>query len=124
MDGYAQIILEKSGQFRDGRGRIQRNVNSVSCAFCRGTGRDPKMEIASCPVCRGAKKIGVIPPVVDCLICGGAGVGSGGMSCMGCRGIGVISVPKDSQTCGACHGTGTWGEGAFCCSECHGQGIC
>lgn len=123
MGTYAQNILERSGHLRGIAGRIKRNVKSVTCAFCHGSGRNPKIDTA-CPVCRGLKRVQVKPPVVTCLACGGRGMSAAELSCLGCGGIGVISVSKKAGTCGKCRGTGYEGEGVFYCLACKGQGIC
>ena len=123
MGTYAQNILAKSGHLKGVAGRIKRNVKSVLCAFCRGTGRNTKID-SQCPVCRGGKKVQVKPPVVTCLICAGSGMNSAELNCLGCGGIGVVAVSKKSGVCGRCRGTGYEGEGVFYCSACKGQGIC
>lgn len=123
METYAQKLLEKSGQLRRVAGRTKKNVKSVACAFCRSTGRHPKMD-SLCPVCCGSKKLLVNPPVVTCLICHGTGTTPGETTCLSCKGIGVVSVPKNAGTCKKCRGTGYQGEGIFSCTACKGQGIC
>ena len=123
MANYVQKILEKSGRVHGGTRRAKRNVRHVLCAFCHGSGQNPKIE-SSCPVCHGLKKVEVKPPVVTCLICHGSGANAGELNCLGCKGIGVVSVSKEAETCGKCFGTGYQGEGVFYCSDCKGQGIC
>lgn len=123
MGTYAQNLLERSGTLKGVLRRIKRNVRSVICAFCHGTGRNPKID-TSCPVCRGGKKVPVKPPVVTCLACGGKGMSAAELNCLSCGGIGVVSVSKNAGICKKCHGTGYEGEGIFYCSACKGQGIC
>lgn len=123
MGTYAQNILDRSGQLRAMARRTKRNVKSVTCAFCHGTGQNPKVD-SVCPVCRGTKKVPVSPPVVTCLVCNGNGNTSSELTCLSCKGIGVVSVSKNAAICKGCHGTGYQGEGVFYCSACKGQGIC
>jgi len=119
---YAQKILAKSGQLEGKRRRNKRYVHSVACAYCGGNGVDPMFGSGShCPVCGGARRIKVAPPVVTCLRCSGTGREGGRLSCLACRGTGVASVRKDATTCPKCKGTGK--DGVFYCSPCKGQGI-
>lgn len=123
MATYAQKLLEKSGSLRAISHRVKRNIRSVTCAFCRGTGRNQKVD-SLCPVCRGGKKVQVKPPVITCLICHGSGMNEAELNCLGCGGIGVVSVSKNAEACRKCRGGGYEGEGIFYCSACKGQGIC
>ena len=119
---YAQEILAWSGKLQRMRFPEKRFVDSVPCAYCRGSGVNPKYGKASkCPVCSGSGKIKVTPPVVTCLKCSGSGRESGDLTCLACRGTGVVSVRNDADTCPRCGGTGK--EGIFYCSPCKGQGI-
>ena len=119
---YAQEVLAKSNKL-EGRGpRSKRFVDSVPCAYCQGTGADPKFGRGNrCPVCGAAGEVKVKSPVVTCLKCRGSGRERGDLSCLACKGIGVVSVPKDATTCPKCKGTGK--DGIFYCSVCKGQGI-
>ena len=119
---YAQEILSKSGKLRSKRLRKKQFVDSVPCAYCRGTGVDPKYgETSKCPVCNGRGQIKVKPPVVTCLKCAGSGREAGDLSCLACRGTGVVSVRNEAAPCPRCNGTGE--EGIFYCTLCKGQGI-
>jgi len=120
--GYAQDILSNSGTLRSKRLRKKQFVDSVPCAYCRGTGIDRKFGNTSrCPVCSGRGQIKVKPPVVTCLRCRGSGREGGDLGCLACRGTGVVSLRKDAATCPRCNGTGE--DGVFYCSVCKGQGI-
>jgi len=119
---YAKEILDRSGKLKGKHVRSKRFVDSVPCAYCHGSGVDPKYgNLSKCPVCGATGRISVKPPVVTCLNCRGTGRESGNLSCLACRGIGVVSVRKDATTCPKCRGTGR--DGVFYCTPCKGQGI-
>jgi DnaJ-class molecular chaperone len=118
---YALKVLNKYGPVAKPIHR-KRFVDEVACAYCGGSGADPKYSSASgCPVCRGAGTVRVIPPVVGCRQCGGSGRVSGDLSCLTCKGVGVVSVSPEADTCPRCGGTGA--EGIFYCNACKGQGV-
>ena len=119
---YPQQVLARSGKLVGRRTRTMRFVHAVSCAYCRGSGVDPKYAHPSrCPVCGAAGKIKVTPPLVTCLKCRGTGREGGNLTCLACRGAGVVSVRKEATTCPKCKGTGE--DGVFYCAACKGQGI-
>lgn len=119
---YAQEVLGKSWKFQGKRALNKRFVDVVTCAYCRGSGVDPKYGNTSrCPVCSGAGEIRVTPPVVTCLKCSGSGREGGDLTCLACKGTGVVSVRKEAGICPKCKGTGE--EGVFYCSLCKGLGI-
>lgn len=120
--GYVQEVLAGFGQLKGRRSRNKRFVDSVPCAYCRGSGVDPKYGNASrCSVCGAAGKVTVAPPVVSCLKCSGSGREGGDLTCLACRGVGAVSVRKEATTCAKCLGTGE--DGVFHCSPCRGQGL-
>jgi hypothetical protein len=44
----------------------------IKCAFCKGTGKDPfdlLSELATCQVCEGTGKVGVVEPAIKCVFC-------------------------------------------------------
>ena len=119
---YARKILDRSGKLKGRQVRSKRFVDSVTCAYCRGSGVDPKYgNMSKCPVCNATGRVGVKPPVVTCLKCRGTGREGGSLTCLACRGIGVVTVRKDAITCPKCRGTGR--DGVFYCTPCKGQGI-
>jgi len=120
-DEFAQAVLDVRSSGNNMR-KI-RNVKSVPCAFCGGSGTDRKLRTA-CRVCSGYGKVSVTPPVVTCLICSGRGRTPSDMNCLVCKGVGVVSVRKDAASCHECGGRGRIGEGVFTCTKCRGQGIC
>jgi DnaJ-class molecular chaperone len=119
---YALKVLERFGPAPHKAGQRQYFVDAVLCAYCRGSGADPKYSSASgCPVCRGAGLVRVVPPVVACRQCGSSGRVGGDLVCLTCQGLGVVSVPLKAGTCPRCGGTGE--AGIFYCNACKGQGI-
>ena len=119
---YAREVLARSARLEGERVREKRFVDQVSCAYCQGTGVDPKYGNGSrCPVCGATGTVRVKPPVITCLKCSGTGREGGNLSCLACRATGVVSVRKEAATCTKCRGTGE--EGVFYCSLCKGQGI-
>ena len=65
---YAREVLAKFAKIEGSRRRSKRFVSSVECAYCRGTGEDPKYGNGSkCPVCGATGEVRVAPPVVTCL---------------------------------------------------------
>ncbi len=119
---YAQQILGKFAKLEGRRSRSKRFVDSVDCAYCGGSGVDPRYGNGSrCPVCGASGKLTVTPPVVTCLMCCGSGREGGDLSCLACKGRGVVSVSEDAGTCVKCRGTGQ--DGVFYCTPCKGQGI-
>ena len=119
---YPQQVLAQHSTLEARRPRTKRFVDWVVCAYCRGTGVDPKYGNASrCTVCGASGKVGVTPPVVTCLRCLGSGREGGDLNCLACRGTGVVCVRKDAISCPKCGGTGE--DGVFYCTPCKGQGI-
>jgi DnaJ-class molecular chaperone len=120
--GYALKILGRCGA-GGGSLRRLRFETLVPCAFCAGSGEDPKYggKPASCSVCRGTGQLETVPPVVTCLPCGGSGRGPGDLICLSCRGRGVAPVAPEARICPRCRGTGM--DGIFYCNSCKGQGI-
>ncbi len=119
---YAHEVLARFGQIKGRRSRNKRFVDSVPCAYCRGSGVDPKYGNSSrCSVCGAAGKVAVPPPVVTCLKCSGSGREGGDLTCLACSGTGVVSVRKEATTCVKCFGTGE--DGVFHCTPCKGQGL-
>jgi DnaJ-class molecular chaperone len=120
--GYALSVLGKLGGLKSGALRRLRLVNKVSCAFCGGSGQDPKYGTAAgCPVCGGSGQVQTRPPVVICLVCAGTGHASGDLPCVACRGVGVASISARVEVCPRCQGSGQ--DGIFYCNYCKGQGL-
>ena len=122
---YVKDILVKSGSLgksRQCRTRNKRFVNVAPCAYCAGTGVDPKYgNMSCCTVCGGKGEVKVTPPVVNFLKCSGSGREGGDLTCLACRGVGAVSVRENAGICPKCNGTGE--DGVFYCTPCKGQGI-
>ncbi len=72
----------------------------TTCAFCKGTGKDPfgiPSELSNCQVCRGKGKVTLADiPHETCSACNGTGVFEHHrLPCSVCQGKGV--VPKDRR---------------------------
>ena len=86
---YALKVLNRYGPAPNKTSQRQHFVDEVACAYCGGSGADPKYSSASgCPVCRGAGAVRVTPPVVACRQCGGSGRVGGDLICLTCQGSG------------------------------------
>jgi DnaJ-class molecular chaperone len=119
---YALKVLKRYGPASSSPSQRLYFVDEVACAYCGGSGADPKYSSASgCPVCRGAGAVLVTPPVVVCRQCAGSGREVGDLICLSCRGAGMLAVRYGADTCPRCGGTGA--EGIFPCNACKGQGI-
>lgn len=82
----------------------------ITCAFCRGAGKDPfgvMSELSTCQVCGGKGAVAVEEPAVRCAFCGGGGVHRDQrLTCTACAGKGMISVHSPHTKCPRCEGTG------------------
>ena len=79
---------------REGEGPPE-NLVSVTCAFCKGTGRDPYglSHLSNCVVCGGRRTVLVREPYETCPACEGTGLYfRSHMYCWTCRGKGVLPV--------------------------------
>lgn len=67
---------------------------NVTCAFCKGTGKDQfdlLSELATCQVCNGEGKVFVQDPITKCPDCSGTGIYQGTRNtCTTCNGRGSI----------------------------------
>ena len=93
------------------------------CAFCRGTGQVGGAH--QCPVCGGAAKVSIAPPVVPCAFCYGGGHWPlrSDATCPACRGSGVIGVRPPIQVCTKCRGRGRQTDHSLYCGRCRGAGV-
>ncbi len=71
---------------------------TIKCAFCGGSGKQPHSTFSRCAACRGKGDVEFKEPVAKCPSCQGRGKapGSAILSCIRCRGAGVIE--KDKKT--------------------------
>ncbi len=100
----------------------------VSCAYCRGTGRDRfgiMSALSTCTGCGGRGNVWVKKPLVACAYCHGSGVSPIGARnpCLACRGTGLGFIEDPTESCGSCGGTGLHKATRLYCLLCHGKGI-
>ena len=103
---------------------------SVTCAFCKGTGKDPfglLSPLSSCQVCGGKGEVRIRGPAVKCAFCKGSGMqpnSTDKLHCMACGGKGWVTTIEPSVECPDCNGTGLYhGDCRRHCPRCNGQGI-
>lgn len=98
----------------------------VSCAFCRGAGKDPfgiMSALSTCSVCRG-KGCVTVPKLNECCAhCKGSGAIKT-FTCTTCMGKGLLAALKGStENCPECGGSGDdFSVGAMACLTCRGRG--
>lgn len=102
-------------------------MGNVSCAFCKGAGKDPfslLSPMATCQVCGGNGKAFVLDPVTKCHFCAGTGVQPRSrLTCTVCKGAGSIHV-KNGKVCLECKGSGKHpSDSDLPCSTCSGRGV-
>jgi len=100
----------------------------ITCAFCKGKGKDPfdlLSELAVCQVCGGRGKVEVKEPAIKCVYCNGSGVyHNTRITCTVCNGKGVVTSPKSpTEWCPKCEGTGTTIDSGMPCLKCKGKGL-
>ena len=122
---YVWQLLGQSNEGMGIRGAIPKplHVDSVDCAFCRGTGEDRNSH-QRCRICGGSGRVNVRPPVVTCAFCRGNGQTPwGDMTCPVCRGAGAVSVREPIERCPQCRGSGKNPKGRLYCATCRGSGV-
>jgi DnaJ-class molecular chaperone len=101
-------------------------AETVTCAFCRGSGRDPfdlLSDKSRCAVCGGRGRVVIGHPAKSCAFCGGSGVfPRRRLTCTVCAGAGVVTVPEPARVCGQCLGAGRMSGTFLPCSLCGGKG--
>lgn len=102
-------------------------MSETTCAFCKGTGKDPfrlLSELAICQVCSGEGKAEIKDPHIRCAYCLGTGVSPLGarITCAVCGGKGVVFAKKVGSACTACKGSGRTSGSELPCLACHGRG--
>jgi RecJ-like exonuclease len=72
------------------------------CAFCGGTGIQPRSFKSRCLTCRGKGEIEFEGPAVQCSSCKGTGKTSNSftLSCLSCKGAGAIEKVKSKSDVG------------------------
>jgi hypothetical protein len=68
----------------------------ITCAFCKGKGKDPfglLSKLANCQVCIGKGKVEVGLPMEECAFCKGSGIHPHArLTCSTCRGKGWTAL--------------------------------
>lgn len=103
-------------------------MNTITCGFCKGKGKDPfnlLSELATCQVCNGTGRVEVDEPIVRCAYCKGTGVypHNARVTCTVCNGKGSITVKGTTEECPKCRNTGQEIESGLPCIECRGKGV-
>lgn len=63
----------------------------IECAFCHGSGIQPRTVASRCSACGGKGKLVFNNPIISCPSCQGKGTaGTSLLACINCRGIGVV----------------------------------
>ncbi|MFZ4591548.1 MAG: hypothetical protein ACOYN6_11155 [Ignavibacteria bacterium] len=100
--------------------------DTIRCAYCSGTGKDPfeiLSNISVCLVCNGAGQVKIKEPAVKCVYCSGTGRNPLGsrIHCIVCMGKGVNHV-LTNEKCTQCKGSGKSSDG-LPCTLCGGTGF-
>ena len=68
----------------------------MKCAFCKGTGIQPRSLSSKCIACRGKGEVELTGPAIQCPSCKGTGKASNSsmLSCLHCKGIGIVEKDK------------------------------
>ena len=105
------------------------DVETVKCAYCDGTGKDPwgiPSPLSNCQVCKGKGVIQIEKPYETCPVCKGKGnQRNKKLTCLACDGKGVLHIEEGMQKCPECEGTGVTGSTGLrnYCLKCKGKGL-
>ena len=113
-----------------GPAKVERgDVETVKCAYCDGTGKDPwgiPSPLSNCQVCKGKGVIQIEKPYETCPVCKGKGnQRNKRLTGLGCGGKGVIHIEEGMKKCPQCDGTGVTGSTGLrnYCLKCKGKGL-
>ncbi len=103
-------------------------VEKITCAFCKGEGKDPfgiMSPTAICSVCHGLKEHYILKPYSTCAYCKGTGIEQGTRNpCLSCHGRGQVSHHEGKLSiCPTCRGSGMTHGTELTCRECNGSGV-
>lgn len=103
-------------------------MSLITCAFCKGKGKDPfklLSEIAACQVCKGTGKVEIEEPIIECAFCDGTGVypNNARITCTVCNGKGSVTFKGSLKKCPICKSTGKTVDSGLPCIECKGRGV-
>jgi DnaJ-class molecular chaperone len=116
VSGFAFLLKHK----------IPAMLKKTTCAFCKGTGKDPfdlLSPVSNCQVCNGSGAVETEDPQIKCVFCSGSGKNPLGarVPCIVCGGKG-INPSRGSLKCPQCKGTGRSGD-RLPCTSCGGVGF-
>ena len=104
-------------------------ANVVTCAFCKGSGKDPfglLSDLSRCQVCGGSGSVTIDEPFVTCAFCNGKGrQRHQRLTCTACGGKGMIAIQQPADKCPHCQGTGAapLDQEFLPCAPCRGAGV-
>ena len=104
-------------------------ANVVTCAFCKGSGKDPfglLSGLSRCQVCGGSGSVTIGEPFVTCAFCNGKGrQRHQRLTCTACGGKGMIAIRQPAEKCPHCQGTGAEppDQDFLPCVLCKGAGV-
>ena len=108
------------------RKKISMSYKTITCAFCKGKGKDPfevPSKLSNCQVCIGRGTVQVVEPVETCPYCKGKGIFfHHRMPCAVCGGKGAVTKIKGEKRCAKCQGDGKDPDSDLPCSSCYGLG--
>jgi len=108
------------------RKEISGNYKTITCAFCKGKGKDPfgiPSKLSNCQVCIGRGTVRVVEPAEVCPYCKGEGIFfNHNLSCPVCGGKGMVTKIKGEKRCEKCAGDGKEPESDLPCASCYGLG--
>lgn len=95
-DPYGIMSWQSTCYVCHGKGTVAVMGPHVPCRYCEGSGSHKTF---SCPACRGAGVVPMIPgPTKRCPACEGRAYEiSSGLPCLGCRGSGVVPIEDDEN---------------------------
>jgi len=104
------------------------NKKVITCAFCRGEGKDQfgvLSQISICQVCGGTGKVEVTEPAIVCAFCNGTGIypHNGRITCTVCNGKGMVTIEQNVTKCLRCGGRAREFESGLPCIKCGGKGV-
>lgn len=75
----------------------------IKCAFCGGTGVQPRSLKSRCISCRGKGEVEFKSPAITCPSCKGKGrsLGALGLACIRCKGVGAVEKEEAIDMLGA-----------------------
>ena len=108
------------------RKKIEGSHRTITCAFCKGKGKDPfeiLSKLSNCQVCIGRGTVQVVEPVETCPYCKGKGLFfHHRMPCAVCGGKGSVTKIKGEKRSEKCEGDGKNPDSGLPSSSCYGLG--